>query len=96
MKAKQRGDMDKWRTQICQISKRTKDKIEYLEARERKTLESMRQQDIRNMRTSIGNRLMLDGLEMEAAKSWPTLTNLAEKIDADVIIPQTVLNYQEY
>ena len=96
MKAKQRGDMDKWRTQICQISKRTKDKIEYLEARERKTLESMRQQDIRNMRTSIGNRLMLDGLEMEAAKHWPSLTNLQERIDADVIIPQTVLNYQEY
>ena len=39
---------------------------------------------------------MLDGLEMEAEKHWPTLANLAAKIDTDVIIPQTVLNYQEY
>ena len=39
---------------------------------------------------------MLDGLEMEAAKHWPSLSNLQQKIDADVIVPQTVLNYQEY
>ena len=39
---------------------------------------------------------MLDGLEMEAAKHWPNMTNLQSKIEADVIIPQTVLNYQEY
>ena len=39
---------------------------------------------------------MLDGLEMEAAKSWPTLANLTEKIEADVIIPQTILNFTEY
>lgn len=85
--------MDKWRTQICQISKKTKDNIKFLEEKERKTLESMRQQDIRNMRRTIGNKLMLDGLEMEAEKHWPTLANLSSKIDADVIIPQTVLNY---
>ena len=39
---------------------------------------------------------MLDGLEMEAAKHWPNMANLQSKIEADVIIPQTVLNYQEY
>ena len=33
---------------------------------------------------------------MEAAKHWPNMTNLQSKIEADVIIPQTVLNYQEY
>ena len=41
-KQKQRNDMDKWRTQICQIAKTTKDKIKYLEEREKKTLERMR------------------------------------------------------
>ena len=56
----------------------------------------MRMQDIRNMRKNIKNKLMLDGLEMEAAKSWPTVANLATKIDTDVIIPQTVLNFSEY
>ena len=52
--------------------------------------------DIKNMRTNIGNKLMLDGLEMEASKSWPTMANLTSKIEADVIVPQTVLNFSEY
>ena len=39
---------------------------------------------------------MLDGLEMEATKSWPNMANLATKIEADVIVPQTILNYPEY
>ena len=88
--------MDKWRTQICNISKTTKDKVDFLEKKERKTLETMRLKDIKNMRKNIGNKLMLDGLEMEAAKHWPNMANLAQKIEADVIIPQTVLNFSEY
>ena len=95
-KTKQRADMDRWRTSICTISKNTKDLIKVLEAKEKKTLETMRMQDIRNMRKKISNQLMLDGLEMEAAKSWPTMSNLASKIEADVIIPQTILNFAEY
>ena len=87
MKEKNRGDMDRWRTKICNISKNAKDHIAFLKNREERTLEKMRMQDIRNMRKTIGNKLMLDGLEMEAAKSWPTLTNLAQKIEADVIVP---------
>ena len=65
----------------------TKDRMEHLQARENKRLENMRLADIRNMRRNIGNKLMLDGLEMEAKKSWPNLGNLANKIEADVIIP---------
>lgn len=95
-KTKQRSDMDKWRTSICTISKNAKDHIAFLEAKEKKTLENMRRTDIKNMRRNIGNKLMLDGLEMEAAKSWPTLANLTEKIEADVIVPQTILNFTEY
>ena len=95
-KTKQRAAMDRWRTSICTISKNTKDLIKTLEAKEKRTLENMRMQDIRNMRKKIGNKLMLDGLEMEAAKSWPTMSNLAAKIEADVIIPQTILNFAEY
>ena len=70
--------------------------IKRLEAKEAKTLETMRMADSRNMRKDIKNKLMLDGLEMEAAKHWPTMANLAHKIDTDVIIPQTILNFSEY
>ena len=52
--------------------------------------------DIKNMRKSIGNKMMLDNMDMDAEKNWPTMANLQDKIDADVIIPQNVLNYQEY
>lgn len=88
--------MDAWRTAICNISMRTKEKIVFLEAKEKKLLEVMRMKDIKNMRTNISNKLMLDGLEMEQAKHWPTVANLATKINADVIIPQTVINHAEY
>lgn len=88
--------MDRWRSKICTISKNTKDKIVFLEEKERKTLEAMRMQDIRNMRKSVGDKLMLKGFEMEARKGWPTLGNLSEKIEADMVIPQTILNYTEY
>ena len=96
MKAKNRSDMDRWRTSICKIAKNTKDKIAFLEEKEKKTLETMRRRDIRNIRKQVADRFMLDGLEMENAKSWPNLANLNQKIEADVVIPQTVLNYAEY
>ena len=96
MKAKNRSDMDRWRTSICKIAKNTKDKITFLEEKEKKTLETMRRRDIRNIRKQVADRFMLDGLEMENAKSWPNLANLNQKIEADVVIPQTVLNYAEY
>lgn len=88
--------MNRWRTSICKISKRAKDHIAYLEDREKKTLERMRMHDIRTMRKKINDKLVLDGLEMEAKKHWPTLENLNEKIEADMVIPQTILNYSEY
>ena len=33
---------------------------------------------------------------MEASKSWPTMANISQVIEADVVIPQTILNHQEY
>ena len=51
--------MDRWRSSICTIAKNTKDKIAYLESKEKKTLEQMRMQDIRNMRKTVSNKLML-------------------------------------
>ena len=42
MKKVNRQRMDKWRTQICQISKRTKDNIAYLDEKAALRLENMR------------------------------------------------------
>ena len=78
------------------MAKNAQDHIKHLEKKEAKTLENMRMKDIKNMRKSIGNKMMLDNMDMDAEKNWPTMANLQDKIDADVIIPQNVLNYQEY
>lgn len=39
---------------------------------------------------------MLDALQIEATRQWPTLANLDYKINTDVVLPQTILNYGEY
>ena len=39
---------------------------------------------------------MLDMMQIQSTRFWPTLANLDSKIDVDVIIPQTVLNNVEY
>lgn len=56
----------------------------------------MRMQDIRNLRKQVADKLMLQGYEMEAKRNWPTLSTLQQKIEADFVIPQTILNYSEY
>ena len=86
-KTKQRNDLDKWRTAICKMAKNAQDHVKYLEKKEERTLEKMRMTDIKNMRKSINNKMMLDSMDMDAEKNWPTMANLQDKIDADVIIP---------
>jgi hypothetical protein len=88
--------MHKWRTNICSISNATQNKLNYLESRETALLEKMRHADITRSTEKIDKRLMLDALQMEAIKHWPSLANLHRKINADVVIPQTVLNNSEY
>jgi len=39
---------------------------------------------------------MLDALQIEATRQWPTLGNLDYKVNTDVVLPQTILNYGEY
>ena len=96
MRTKQRNDMDRWRTSICTIAKNTKDHLDHLKKKETRTLENMRMADIKNLRKQINDKMMLRGLEMEANKNWATMANLNSKIEADVVIPQTILNYTEY
>ena len=74
----------------------TKNTLKFLEKRNAKTLETMRMNDIRKMRDSTDKRLMLDAMQMEQARSWPDLLSLDTKINTDVVLPQTVLNFAEY
>ena len=39
---------------------------------------------------------MLNAMEIEQNRFWPSLSTLDTKIDSDVVIPQTVLNFGEY
>lgn len=93
---KMRDDMDRWRTSICKVSGATKKKLDYLKEREQRLLATMKRQDINNLRNNINKKLMLDAMNLEQIQSWPTLGTLDMKIDADVILPQTILNCEEY
>lgn len=66
-----------------------------LEKEEREQLERMKMHDLKQMRRSMENKIMLDVMEIDS-KRWPTLNNLNEKINENVILPQTILNYEEY
>lgn len=59
------NDMNKWRTKIIKIAHHTKKHMEYLDAKEKKTLQNMKMKDIANMKESISNKLMLDAMELE-------------------------------
>lgn len=39
--------------------------------------------------------MMLDAMQIDSRR-WPTPFDLNEKIDDNVILPQTILNYGEY
>ena len=93
---KMADDMDRWRTSICRVSGATKKTIEALKIREQRMLKNMKHKDINNMRANINKKLMLDAMSLEQRQSWPTLGTLDEKIDADIILPQTILNFGEY
>jgi hypothetical protein len=55
----------------------------------------MRRRDLKDTKRAMDNRIMLDVMEVDSRK-WPTLTNLNERVDENVVLPQTILNYGEY
>ena len=88
-------DMDRWRTQICNISWMTQKKMKFLEERELKTLKTMRDADIKDGKRRLENRYLLDAMEIEARR-WPKLENLDNTISTNIVLPQTILNFSEY
>ena len=79
--------MNRWRTSICKISMHTKTKLAWLETKNANMLEKMRQKDLQFMRRDTDRKLMLDALQIEATRSWPTLSNLEQKVNTDVVLP---------
>lgn len=46
----------------------------------------MRDHDLKDMKRAMENRIMLDVMEIDA-KKWPTLEDLHQKVDENVILP---------
>jgi len=95
--AKQLADLNHWCTKICTTSQSTKNTLKFLHNKNEGWLEKMRLADIKNLREQTDKRLMLDAMQIEQqSQKWPDLLTLDTRINADVIIPQTVLNFHEY
>ena len=58
-------------------------------------LERIRFRDIQVTKKTLENKMMLDVMQVDSRK-WPTLTDLNTKVDENVVLPQTILNYGEY
>jgi len=93
--AKQRRDMDRWRTSICTIAMHTKKQLNDLREREARLLERMRLRDIKDTKRALENKMMLDVMQIDSRK-WPTLADINTKVNENVVLPQTILNYGEY
>ena len=58
-------------------------------------METMKTRDLRDTKKALENKMMLDTMQIDSQK-WPTLLDLNAKVDANVVLPQTILNYGEY
>lgn len=87
--------MERWRTQICNIGWMTQKKFENLKKREDRIIDVMRQNEIQEGKRRLENRYKLDAMTIDSRR-WPKLENIENNIAANVILPQTILNYSEY
>ena len=49
-------------------------------------MERMKQHDLKQMKRQIENKLMLEAMELDS-KRWPTLVDLNQKVNENVILP---------
>jgi len=66
-----------------------------LKEKEKKQLEKMKKIDLETSRKHYEQRMMLEAMEIES-KKWANLGDVNEKIDENVVLPQTVLDNDEY
>ena len=88
-------DMQRWRTQICNIGMMTQKKFDTLQKREDKLLDTMRKEDIAEGKRKLENRYKLDAMTIDSRR-WPKLGDLDNTIATNILLPQTILNYGEY
>ena len=58
-----------------------------MKKKEEITLENVRRSDIKQTRKTVSDKLMLNAMEIEQNRFWPSLSTLDTKIDSDVVIP---------
>jgi len=73
----------------------TEKKFAYLQEREDKILDTMRNHDIAEGKRRLENKYKLDAMTIDSRR-WPKLDDLDNTIATNVILPQTVLNYADY
>ena len=73
----------------------TKKQITDLQRKEQELLQRMKIKDLNDTKKAMETRMMLDVMQIDSEK-WPTLSNINEKVDENVVLPQTILNYGEY
>ncbi len=84
--AKQKRDLDRWRTTICNVALHTKKQITDLQGKEGKLYQKMKVKDLFDTKKKMENRMMLDVMEIDSRK-WPTLADLNTKINENVVLP---------
>lgn len=73
----------------------TKRQMRELHEKEQRLLTRMKVKDIYDTKKTMENRMMLDVMQIDSRK-WPTLADMNTKVDENVVLPQTILNYGEY
>lgn len=58
-------------------------------------MDRMIRKDREDTKKALQTKIMLDIMQIESRK-WPTLLDLNQKINENVVLPQTILNYGEY
>jgi len=83
---KQRRDLDRWRTSICNIAMHTKKQINDLNSKEQRMLQRMKIRDLQDTKKKMENKMMLDVMQIDSQK-WPTLADLNTKVNENVVLP---------
>ena len=66
-----------------------------MQSKESKLLQKMKVKDLLDTKKKMENKMMLDVMQIDSTK-WPTLADLNTKVNENVVLPQTILNYGEY
>jgi len=73
----------------------TEKKMDYLKKREDKILLTMQHKDIEQGRRALENKHRLDAMVLDS-RHWPKLNDLENSITTHMIMPQTIMNHQDY